>query len=70
MSRSSGVGLTSFGIVLLVVGAILRLATSVHSSGFNVHKVGDVLLLGGVLLAILGLIVVRMGARNRGRTRT
>src|SRR5260370_1315324 len=71
MSRNSGVGWTSFGIVLVVVGAILRLATSVHSSGFNVHKVGDVLLLAGILVIILGLIIVRMGAaRTRGRTRT
>lgn len=56
----------------MVVGAILRLATSVHTSGFNVHKIGDVLLLAGILVVILGLIIVRMGgARTRGRrTRT
>ena len=42
MNRSSGIGLTSFGMVLVVVGAILRFATSVHTSGFNIHKIGDI----------------------------
>lgn len=69
MNRHSGIGLTSFGIVLVVVGAILRLATKVHSSGFNVHKAADVLVLAGILLVIWGLIAVRIGARNRGRSR-
>lgn len=69
MNRNSGIGLTAFGIVLAVIGAILRLATKVHSSGFNIHKAADVLVLAGVLLAIWGLIAVRMGTRNSGRTR-
>jgi uncharacterized membrane protein YvlD (DUF360 family) len=57
----------SFGIVLVVVGAILRLATSVHSSGFNIHKVGDVLLLVGVLLVLVSLLIAA-AARRRSST--
>lgn len=70
MNRNSGIGLTSFGIVMLVVGAILKFAVSVHTSGFNIHKVGDILLLVGVLLVILSIAIMAMGARSRTTTRT
>ncbi len=70
MNRTSGVGLTSFGIVLVVVGAILRFATSVQTSGFNIHKVGDILLLAGVILVVLSLVIIAMSSRSRVTTRT
>src|SRR5215470_7936753 len=64
MNRSSAIGLTSFGMVLVVVGAILRFATSVHTSGFNIHKVGDIFLLAGILAFVVGLVILAMGARS------
>ncbi len=70
MTRSSGIGLTVFGIVLLVIGAILRFATSVQTSGFNIHKIGDILLLAGIIAVILSIFLIVMGARSRSRTRT
>lgn len=70
MNRNSGIGLTAFGIVLLVIGAILKFAVTVHTSGFNIHKVGDILLLVGVLLVILSLAIIAMGAKSRSTTRT
>jgi uncharacterized membrane protein YidH (DUF202 family) len=70
MNRNSGIGLTSFGVVMVVVGAILRFATTVHTSGFNIHKVGDILLLVGILLVILSVAIIMMGARSRSTTRT
>lgn len=70
MNRNSGIGLTTFGFVLVVIGAILRFAVTVHTSGFNIHKVGDILLLVGVLLVIVSLAVIAMGARSRSTTRT
>lgn len=66
MKTESRIGLIAVGIVLAVVGAILRFATSVHSSGFNVHKVGDALLLIGVVVVI---VVVAMYGWGRGATR-
>jgi uncharacterized membrane protein YidH (DUF202 family) len=57
----SRIGLIAVGIMLPVVGVILRFATSVHSSGFNVHKVGDALLLVGVIV----IVVVAMSSRRR-----
>jgi hypothetical protein len=67
MSRNSRVGVLSLGIVLLVIGAILRLATTVHSSGFNIHKIADVLLLVGVILAIVGAVFLATARRGRVR---
>ena len=60
----------SLGIVLVVIGAILRFAVSVHSSGFNIHKVGDLLLLVGVILVIMTVVLRMMGTRSRSTTRT
>lgn len=59
-------GLTASGVVLLVIGLVLRLATTVHSSGFNIHKVGDLLLLIGVILVVWSIVVL---ARGRARSR-
>jgi uncharacterized membrane protein YidH (DUF202 family) len=70
MNRNSGIGMTSFGFVLVVIGAILRFAVTVHTSGFNIHKVGDILLLVGILLVIVSIAIVAMGARRRSTTRT
>jgi uncharacterized membrane protein YidH (DUF202 family) len=70
MNRNSGIGLTSFGFVLVVVGAILRFAVSVHTSGFNIHKVGDILLIVGILLVIVSIAIIALGARSRSTVRT
>lgn len=58
--------MTVAGVVLLVIGLVLRLATSVHSSGFNIHKVGDALLLIGVIVVVWSIVVL---ARGRARSR-
>ena len=60
----------SFGIVLVVVGAIMRFAVTVHTSGFNIHKAGDILLLVGILLLVLSVLFLVMGSRRRSTTRT
>jgi membrane-bound ClpP family serine protease len=70
MNRSSGIGLTSFGMVLVVVGAILRFATSVQTSGFNIDKVGDIFLLVGILMVILSRVIIALGSRRRVVTHT
>jgi uncharacterized membrane protein len=65
VKTGSRIGLIAVGIVLAVVGVILRFATSVRSSGFNVHKVGDALLLVGGIVVI---VVLAMTSRRRGAT--
>jgi len=69
-SRTSGGGLLGLSVVLVVVGAILRFAVTVTTSGFNIHKVGDILLLVGIILAVLSVALIVMGSRRRVTTRT
>ena len=70
MTRTSGVGLTVFGIVLVTVGAVLRFAVSAHASGFNIHTAGIILLLVGIGIVVLSLIILALGGRSRSTTRT
>jgi len=62
MDRSSGIGLMGFGIVLVVVGAVMRFAISAHSSGFNIHTAGVILLLVGIAIFVLSLLLLALGA--------
>jgi Na+-transporting methylmalonyl-CoA/oxaloacetate decarboxylase gamma subunit len=70
MNRSSGIGLTVFGIVLVVVGAIMRFAVSAHAAGFNIQTAGVILLLVGIGMVVLSLIILALGGRSRSTTRT
>jgi Domain of unknown function (DUF6458) len=69
-SRTSSGGLMGLAVVLIVIGAIMRFAVSVRTSGFNIHKVGDILLLVGIILAILSIGLIVMSSRRRVTTRT
>ena len=68
MNRSAGMGLLVFGIVLGVVGAIMRFAVKVHPSGFNIHTAGFILLVVGVGCAVVGLVLLVMAGRSRSVT--
>jgi beta-lactamase regulating signal transducer with metallopeptidase domain len=57
-------------VVLIVIGAILRFAVTVTTSGFNIHKIGDILLLVGIILAIVSIAIIAVGSRRRVTTRT
>jgi uncharacterized membrane protein YidH (DUF202 family) len=70
MNRTSGIGLMAFGIVLVVVGAIMRFAVSAKTSGFDIHNTGVILLLVGVGVFVISLIVLALGNRSRTTTRT
>ena len=53
------------GITLIAVGAILRFALAAGSPhGLNVHVVGVVLIVAGVIELLLSLLVVRGGPRR------
>jgi hypothetical protein len=59
---------TGFAIMLIVVGAVLRFAVATTSThGLNVHVVGVILILAGVLGLLLSLLV--WGRLNRRRNR-
>jgi len=70
MDRSSGIGLMGFGIVLVVVGAVMRFAISTHTSGFNIHTAGVILLLVGIGIFVLSLLLIALGGRSRSTTRS
>jgi multisubunit Na+/H+ antiporter MnhB subunit len=69
-SRTTGGGLTGLAVVLVVIGAIMRFAVTVTTSGFNIHKVGDILLVVGIILAVLSITLIAMSSRRRVTTRT
>ncbi len=65
MGRTTDMGLLIFGIVLAVIGAIMRFAVEVTTEGFNIHTAGVILLVVGVLAGLVGLILVLMGRTSR-----
>lgn len=69
-SRNTGGGLLGLAVVLIVIGAIMRFAVTITTSGFNIHKVGDILLVVGIVLAIVSIILIVIGSRRRVTART
>lgn len=65
-----GGGGLATSIVVFAVGAILRFAVTVNTlqHGFNVHTVGVILMIVGVVGAVLSLIAMLAAGRGRRRT--
>lgn len=70
MNRNSGIGVLVFGIVLVVVGAIMKFAVTAHVSGFNINTAGVILLWVGIGLFVVSLLIIVLGGRSRSTTRT
>ncbi|MBI5156726.1 MAG: hypothetical protein HZA58_01790 [Acidimicrobiia bacterium] len=68
MQRTSDMGLLVFGIVLAVVGAIMRFAVEVTTEGFNIHTAGVIMLVVGILASVVGLVLLGMGRTSRSTT--
>ena len=54
-------------LVLIAVGAILRFAVNVSTSGFNIHTVGVILMIVGAVGFIVSLLWMTMWADRRNR---
>jgi hypothetical protein len=65
MNRGAGTGLMAFGLVLIVLGAILKFAVTVTTSGFNINTVGVIMLIVGVVAFIAGLAVIFTAGSRR-----
>ena len=65
-----GAGGLAVSIVVFAVGAILDWAVTVspYQHGFNVNKVGAILMIVGVVGAVLSIIVMALGNTRRSRT--
>jgi len=64
MGRGTGSGLIGLGVVLAVVGAVMRYAIEAQPTGFDVVTAGGILLLVGIVSIVVGLILVVMGSRR------
>ncbi|QEC47952.1 hypothetical protein FSW04_10475 [Baekduia soli] len=54
-------------ILLIAVGAIMRFAVSVHSSGFSIHTAGVILMIAGILGLLVSVLWMSVWAdRRRG----
>jgi len=69
MGMNRGAGLMGFGVVLVVVGAILEFAVTASAKGFNVHTVGVILLLVGIVSFVVGLALMVSGGSRRSISR-
>jgi hypothetical protein len=54
-------------LLLIAVGAILRFAVNVTTSGFNIHTIGVILMIVGGVGFILSLLWMTMWADRRNR---
>ena len=52
-------------ILLIAVGAILRFAVTVTTHGFNIHTIGIILMIAGVVGLIITLFWMTMWADRR-----
>jgi uncharacterized membrane protein len=69
MSRGAGTGLIGVGIVLVVIGAVLKFAVTVTTTGFNVNAVGVILLVVGICSVVIGGAIFAMSTNRRTTTR-
>ncbi len=67
MNRGSG--LLGFGVVLVVVGAILEFAVTASAKGFNIHTVGVIVLVVGIVSFVVGLGLMISGGSHRSSVR-
>ena len=68
MNRGTGTGLMVFGLILIVLGAILDFAVTVTTSGFNINTMGLILLIVGIVAFLSGLGVVIASSSGRRTT--
>jgi hypothetical protein len=57
-------------LLLIAIGAILRFAVNVTTNGFNIHTVGVILMIVGVVGLILSLLYMTMWDRRERAVRT
>ena len=65
MSRTSGLALLVLGIAVGALGVIMRFAVEVTETGFDSHQAGIIMLVVGIVLALVALVWLVAGSRNR-----
>jgi uncharacterized membrane protein YidH (DUF202 family) len=69
MYRGAGTGLIAFGLVLVVLGAILSWAVTVSTTGFNINTIGTILFVVGIISALIGVALFVSGTNRRAVSR-
>ncbi len=69
MQRTTGTGFIGFGLVLIVLGAILRFAVTTTPDGFDIATAGLIAIWAGVAALVIGLLLVLVGGRRRSTLR-
>ena len=54
-------------LFLIAVGAVLRYAVTVSAKGFNIHTIGVILMVVGIVGLIISLLWMTVWARRRDR---
>ncbi len=54
-------------LFLIAIGAILRFAVHVSARGFNIHTIGDILLVVGIIGLVLSVLAMFFWGRRRDR---
>jgi Domain of unknown function (DUF6458) len=60
----------ALGIVLVVIGAIMRYAVTATATGFSIHQAGVIFLLVGIAVFVMSVLIIALGGRSRTTTRT
>lgn len=69
MNRTTGTGFIGFGLVLIVVGAVLRFAVTASADGFDIQAAGMIAIWAGVIAALIGVLLVLLGGSRRSTVR-
>lgn len=70
MNRGTGTSFLGLGIVLLIVGALMRYAVTATTDGFNINTAGVILLWAGVVAFILGITFMLVGSQRRSMSQS
>ena len=70
MNRGTGTGFLGLGIVLLIVGAIMRYAVTATTDGFSINTAGVILLWAGLVAFILGVTFIVAGSQRRSTSQS
>ena len=65
MNRTSSLALLVFAIGVAVLGAIMRFAVEVTTTGFDSHQAGIIMLVVGIALALVALALLFVVSRSR-----
>lgn len=69
MNRGAGTGFMGVGIALIVIGAIMRFAVTVTTSGFNIHTAGVIAMFVGAGCFVVGVLLFTLGGRQHSTVR-